>query len=169
MFRKRWSVQKRHPSSLAVRVSLAGAIAISMSVSSAEAAGTMRIQRRDGSVSNYANIGFRIARHTLRVISADRQGVLTIALVGCVKVGELHRCEPGGAEYRQNGEVRALAVTGGTLYFNATHAEQHLSGSSMGVPPRGVILAFHTARETYFSGIARIDGLKNDVKVGAAR
>jgi hypothetical protein len=126
----------------------------------AQATGTARIQHLNGDINNYRNVRVTIGHHVLRLTSIDGKGVLAISIIGCVKTGELHRCQPGGAEYRQNGEVRALDITAGTLYFNLTDHEQALPLSSTQVPPRGVILALRTARDTYLSATAKIDGFK---------
>jgi hypothetical protein len=129
-------------------------------ISIARAAGTTRIQHRGGDITEYRHVRVTIGHRALRLTSTDGKGVLAIAIVGCVKTGELHRCQPGGAEYRRNGEVRALDIISGTLYFNLTDQNQALPLSSTQVPPHGVILALRTVHDTYLSATAKIDGFK---------
>jgi len=150
---------KCHIGTLATSIPLVFAFTFS-GISIGQAAGTTRIQHRDGDSSEYRNVRVTIDHYALRLTSTDGKGVLAIAIVGCVKMGELHRCQPGGAEYRRNGEVRALDITSGTLYFNPTDVKQALPLSSTQVPPHGVILALRTVHDTYLSATAKIDGFK---------
>jgi len=145
---------------LAASLSLSTALTLFGGISRADATGTTRIQHRDSDVTDYRHTRFTIDNHALSLTSPDGKAKLTIALIGCVKTGELHTCQPGGAEYRKNGAVRAVNITSGTLYFNPTGEKLPLSLSSTQVPPHGVILTIHTARGTYLSATGKIDGLK---------
>jgi hypothetical protein len=144
----------------AARLALAGFVAIAATAPAARANGTTHILSRDGSVRDYARVRFALANHALHLTSSDGKGSLAISLVDCVKLGDLHRCRPGGAEYRENGEARALRIADGTLYFNPTPEKHALSNSSTDVPPYGVIMTVHTARGTYISATARLDGMQ---------
>jgi hypothetical protein len=144
----------------AASLSLSSALACLGGISAAKATGTTRIEQANKGVTVYHHTRFTIDNRALSLTSPDGKAELTIALIGCVKAGELHRCQPGGAEYRKNGAVRAIDITSGMLYFNPTGQKQPLSLSSTQVPPHGVILTIHTARGTYLSATAKIDGLK---------
>ncbi len=137
------------------------ALAVGASASQARASGTVFVQHGPGDRTEYTGVHFSIGKYTLKITSPDRKGVLVISIVGCEKQGDVHRCLPGGAEYRANGAIRAINITGGTLYFNMTKQEQHLALSSTQVAARGVVFAFHTAHNTFVSGSATIDGLNN--------
>ncbi|HMD02485.1 MAG TPA: hypothetical protein VKG44_05910 [Candidatus Baltobacteraceae bacterium] len=141
-------------------VTLCCAVAFLAATANADAHGTTRVQLKDGKVTYYSEVRFTVAGRALTLSSPDGKGSLRIAIVNCVQTGQLHRCEPGGAEYRQNGEVRGLEITSGTLYFNTTGQLQTLTHSSMQIPPYGVMLAFHTAHGTYVTSTASLDGLK---------
>ncbi len=152
-------MKKRFVAQLVVTATVASALVFGGG-SAAHATGMTRIQHPDGDVTNYEHVRFTFVHHSLRLTSADGKGVLAIALTACVKDGEIHICRPGGVTYRQNGDVRAVDVTDGTLYFNATAEKHALPHSSTQVPAYGVILALHTAHDTYLSATAAIDGLK---------
>lgn len=134
-------------------------LAVGTAVSDARASGTVFVQNSPGYRTAYAGVGYTIGKYTLRLTSSDGKGVLAISLIDCEKAGNVHRCLPGGAEYRENGAVRALNLSGGTLYFNMTKQKQQLALSTMEVPAGGVVFALHTAHNTYISGSAKIDGL----------
>jgi hypothetical protein len=151
---------KRSVGLFAGSLSLTCALALFGGISVAKATGTTRIQHSESNITDYRNTRFTIDNRALSLTSPDGRAELRITLVGCVKAGELHRCRPGGAEYRKNGAVRAVNIASGTLYFNPTGQEQPLSLSSTQVPPHGVILTIHTARGTYLSATGKIDGLK---------
>jgi len=144
---------------LAASIPLVVALAVCASTSQARASGTVFVQHIPGDRVEYADVPFTIGKHTLKVTSPDGRGVLAISIIGCEKAGNVHRCLPGGAEYRENGAVRALNLSGGTLYFNMTKQKQQLALSTMDVPAGGVVFALHTAHNTYISGSAKIDGL----------
>jgi hypothetical protein len=136
-------------------------LAVCAPASQARASGTVVVQHTPGERTQYSRVHFSIGKYTLKITSPDGKGVLVISLIGCEKAGNVHRCLPGGAEYRENGAARALNITGGTLYFNMTKHEQHLALSSTQVAAGGVVFAFHTAHNTFVSGSATIDGLNN--------
>jgi hypothetical protein len=144
---------------LAASIPFIVALAVSASTSEAQASGTVFVQHVPGNRVEYTDVPFTIGKHTLKVTSPDGKGVLAISIIGCEKAGNVHRCLPGGAEYRENGAVRALNITGGTLYFNMTKQTQQLALSTTHVPAGGVVFALHTAHNTYISASAKIDGL----------
>jgi hypothetical protein len=150
---------KRFAAHLAVTVTVASSLVFGGG-SVANATGMTRIQHPDGDITTYDHVRFTFVHHSLRLTSADGKGVLAIALTSCVKDGEIHVCRPGGVTYRQNGDVRAVDLTDGTLYFNPTAEKRALPLSSTQVPAYGVILTLHTAHDTYLSATAAIDGLK---------
>jgi hypothetical protein len=136
------------------------AVAVGALATAAGATGTTRVTQKDGKVQEYPGTRFTVAGHALTLVSPDGKGALRIAIVNCVKTGEIHRCEPGGAEYLENGQIRALDITSGSLYFNTTGEKQTMSYSSTQIPPYGVIMTVQTAKGTFISATASIDGLK---------
>jgi hypothetical protein len=140
-------------------IAVVAVLGVCAHASEARATGTVFVQHIPGDRTEYTGVRFTIGKYTLKLTSPDGKGVLAISIVGCEKTGSVHRCLPGGAEYRENGVVRALNITGGTLYFNMTKQKQQLALSSTDVPAGGVVFALHTAHNTFVSASAKIEGL----------
>ncbi len=123
----------------------------------AGAAGTTRVQQRDGSVQLYRDVRMSLKGETLWIKSADHKGALEVVDGACSFVGELQRCHPYAVTLHQHGRSRAIAIDRGTVYLNLSGAGQRLHHSSEVLAPRHVLIALHTVHGTYVSVQGALD------------
>ena len=123
----------------------------------ADATGTVRIQRSDGSIKTYTNVHIVVQNESMEITSSDRQGTIVLGKAACTKVGELVRCIPYDATLEQRGEARHIPLQSGTVWINPSQTKQQLTHSSTELPPRGVLLSVRTKAGTYVTMTGVID------------
>jgi hypothetical protein len=126
----------------------------------AKAAGTARIQQRDGSVSTYHNVRISIREQSMWMTSSDRKGILILGKAACGTIGALVRCFPYDATLEQHGERTHIALQSGTVWINPTTTVQRLSHSSTTLPSHGVLMAVRSQRGTYVSLSGTVDDMQ---------
>jgi hypothetical protein len=123
----------------------------------ARATGTVRILQNDGSTKTYKNVRIAIQNGSMSITSADGQGTLVLGKAACTKVDELIECLPYDATLFQNGMRTHIALQSGTVWVNLSRTEQRMTHSWTELPPRGVMLAFHTRKGTYVTMTGIVD------------
>jgi hypothetical protein len=126
--------------------------------SAADAKGTVRVQKTDGSTQVYPNVTLRIVGETLRVTTEDGKGTLIVARAACSFQGEIMVCLPYELVLDQNGVEQPLDFQRGTFYWNRTDTKQQLSASSTQLPPNGILGSLLTKKGTIIAISGVIDG-----------
>jgi hypothetical protein len=124
---------------------------------SAFAAGTARVQQRDGAVRIYKDVHIKIAEQRLWITSSDRVGTLVIGKASCTGFDKLIRCLPYTAVLEQRGAKRNLVIENGSAWFNPSKTTQTLPQSSTKLPPHGVLMTLKTKAGTYVSLSGTVD------------
>jgi hypothetical protein len=127
-----------------------------VSPSASDAKGTVRIQQPSGAATVYKNVNIEVVKNTLRIITADRKGVLVITDAACSFVGKIMRCLPYSYVLEQSG-THPLDFEHGTIYYNPTQTKQKMSHSSSQLEPNGVLVAVKSKRGTYVSVTGTLD------------
>jgi hypothetical protein len=139
--------------------SLLAILALALSAAAADARGTAIVTKSTGAVRTYANVRIHLlGTSSLRVVSADGQGSLTIRHAACSYIGELRRCLPFEITLDQHGAKRLIDLERGTLYVNTTDAALAMPHSTMQVPPHSIVLGVRTLRGTVISVSGQVDG-----------
>ncbi len=129
-----------------------------VSTAYANAAGTARIQQRDGSAKIYSDVHIRVQDHQrLLITSSDGVGTLIVNKASCTAVANLIRCLAYSVELDQNGRTVAIPVLSGTVWLNLSGAKHQLPYSSTQLPPRAVLMALATKRGTHLTLTGTID------------
>ena len=134
--------------------------ALAICAAPARAAGTMLVQQRDGSVKIYKGALIRFKPYAMAITSSDGYGMLVVGHAACTQVGGLVRCLPYDATLEQYGDSYHIRIRSGTIWFNPTETAQLLQYSSARLPPRGVLMSFHTKVGTYVSLTGTIDEIQ---------
>ena len=124
----------------------------------ADAKGTVRVQKSDGSIQVYPNVTLRIVGQTLRVTTQDGKGTLVVSRAACSFQGEIMVCLPYELVLEQNGVEQPLDFQRGTFYWNRTDTKQQLSASSTQLPPNGMLGSLLTKKGTIIAISGVIDG-----------
>jgi hypothetical protein len=131
---------------------------IGVSAACASAAGTARIQQRDGSFKVYNDVRVRIqGQQRLLLTSSDGKGTLIVNKASCTAVGTLLRCLPYSVELDQSGRTVAIALQSGTVWLNLSGATHQLPYSSTRLPSHGVLMALDTKRGTQIALTGTLD------------
>lgn len=121
------------------------------------AAGTARVQQRDGAVRVYKDVHIKIADQRLWITSNDRVGTLVISKSSCTGFDKLVRCLPYTAVLEQRGAKRNLQIENGSAWFNRSKTAQTLPQSSTKLPPHGVLMTLKTKAGTFLSLTGTVD------------
>lgn len=140
--------------------SLLAALTLALaSTAIADATGTATVTKSTGTVRTYQNVRIHLlGRSSLRVVSADGQGSLTIRHAACSYIGDLRRCLPFEITLDQHGAKHVIDLERGTLYVNTTDGSLAMPHSTMQVPPHSIVLGLQTQRGTVISVSGQIDG-----------
>jgi hypothetical protein len=136
-------------------VLLTGMLAVPLA--RADAAGTVLIQKPDGSEKTYTNVRIIVWNESMAITSSDGKGTVVFGKAACAKVGELVRCLPYDATLFQNGQKLHILLQSGTVWLNPSNTTEPLSHSSTELPPRGVLLAVRTKRGAYVTLTGVVD------------
>jgi hypothetical protein len=126
----------------------------------ADATGTARIQRQDGSAKTYTNVHIAIRNESMALTSSDGKGTIVLGKAACTRIGELVQCLPYDATLLQNGQSAHIPLKSGTVWLNPSSTTQELSHSSTQLPPRGVLLSVETKRGTYVTLTGTVDQIQ---------
>jgi hypothetical protein len=137
---------------------------------SALAAGTVRIEQRNGSAQTYIGVVMKMKDHTLTMTSADGVSRVMVAVSGgnCWPTSGLVYCAGGEMSLQQGGKVQAIPFKAAKFYLNLTDQEQSsdpLAGllSASGwvvvskVGPHTVVFAVLTEKGTHITGNGKLD------------
>jgi glucose/arabinose dehydrogenase len=125
----------------------------------ADARGTATVTKSTGVVRTYQNVRIHLlGTSSLRVVSADGQGSLTIRHAACSYIGDLRRCLPFEITLDQHGAKRLIDLERGTLYVNTTDGALTMPHSTVQVPPHSIVLGLQTLRGTVISVSGQVDG-----------
>jgi hypothetical protein len=133
---------------------------LAIPASPSDAAGTVRIQQRDGSAKTYTNVRINVQNEQMEITSSDGKGTFVLGKAACTKVGALLRCIPYDGTLEQNGRATHIQLKSGTVWLNPSQTTQQLSHSSIQLPPRGVLLAMQTKAGTYVSMTGVVDKIQ---------
>jgi hypothetical protein len=123
----------------------------------AGAAGTMSINRQDGSVDTYRDVEIKVFSGSLFLTSDDGDGTIVVTRAACSHQGQIIVCLPTTAALVQDGDSNALNLVSGTIYLNYTGSAQPLSRSSAKLPANSVMLSLSTKNGTLINLHGRID------------
>ena len=123
----------------------------------AQAKGTVRVQKADGSVQVYPNASFKVVSKTLHITTGDKAGTLIITEAGCsLGANKVLMCLPYSMVLVQDG-THPLDFQRGTVYYNKSDSTQTLSMSSTQLPPNGLTGLLISQRGTYVSFSGTLD------------
>lgn len=128
-----------------------------LSVSPAQAVGTMTIVQASGGINTYKDVEIKVIHGALYMTSEDGKGTMVISRAACSHQDQLLVCLATGATLVQAGETSALDFKRGTIYANETDDYQPLVMSTSKVPPHGILLSITTKRGTLVTLSGRID------------
>jgi hypothetical protein len=136
-------------------------LALALATSAAaHASGIARVQHVDGKVEIY-QVNIRIEKmnelKTMRISTTDGKGTLIIKQAACSAAGEIIRCYPYDIELDQEGSVKPINLSSGTLYVNKTDTAQMMPHSTAHIAPHSILLTLRTKLGTYINVDGQID------------
>jgi hypothetical protein len=133
--------------------------AVALAPAATIARGSVRVQQSDGRIKWYQNAGLQLDGNTLRIVSPDRVGTLSVQNAACSFRNGLRRCYPYQFTLQQHG-MHVITLRRGTLYLNVSDAPHRLPHSSKIIAAHSVLASLETQRGTYISINGQLDEVK---------
>ena len=136
---------------------LAASMGFTLLPSAANAAGTIKIQRQNGTKNTYSDVEIKVFSGALFLTSHDGNGTIVVTQAACSYQGKIIVCLPITAALVQGGTSNALSLKNGTIYLNYTDDAQPLASSSGKLAADSVLLSLTLKDGTVVDVRGRID------------